>query len=395
MGFFRLLKLFPLDGADGLGGQVVEDAVDALNFVGDALGDVLQQLEGDVLHGGGHSVGGVDGADDGGPCIVALAVSDADGLHVGHGDKVLPDLAGKAVELKLLAEDSVSLAQGVQTVTGDGAKAAHAQTGAGEGLTVDHAVGQTQSIADNAHFVLVQQLDRLYQLKLHILGQTANIVVGLYAVRLKYIGVNGALSKEAHAVELGSLFVKDLDKFVADDLALLLGIADTFQQSEEAVGSVIVDQVCIQLLAENFDNLFALALAHETVVDVHAGELLADGLDKQGSNNGRVNTAGEGQQNLAVTYLSADFLYLFINKCICKFGASDTLHAFGAYVTRHRIPSSMISIEITQKLYIRVFLTARKNFYLTEKGGRGERGALAVAICARLRVGDDARIGPV
>ena len=42
-GLFRPLKLFPLDGADGLGGQVHQNAVDAFNFVGDAVGDVVQQ----------------------------------------------------------------------------------------------------------------------------------------------------------------------------------------------------------------------------------------------------------------------------------------------------------------------------------------------------------------
>ena len=34
--------LFPLNGADGLGSQVQQDAVDALDLVGDAVGDVVQ-----------------------------------------------------------------------------------------------------------------------------------------------------------------------------------------------------------------------------------------------------------------------------------------------------------------------------------------------------------------
>jgi len=349
--------LFPLNSADGLGGQVVEDAVDAVYLVGDTVGDVLQQLEGDVLNGCSHSIHGVDGADDCGPTLVALAVLDADRLHVGDSDKVLPYLAGKAVLIELLTEDGVSLTQGVETVAGDGTKAADTQTGAGEGLTVDHAVGQTQSVADNADFVLVQQLDRLDQFKLHILRQAANIVVSLDTVRLQNVGVNGALSEEADAVELGSLFVKDLYKLSADDLALLLRLADTGQQVEETVGSINIDKVCVKLLTENFDNLLALALAHETMVDMDAGELLADGLDKEGSNNGGVNAAGEGEQNLTVANLSADLFYLFINKSISQFKRSDTLHGFRTYVTGHINHPSVI-YRITEKLYIYLFDTA-------------------------------------
>ena len=40
-GFFGFFKLFPLNGADGLGRQVQADAVDAFDFVGDAVGDVV------------------------------------------------------------------------------------------------------------------------------------------------------------------------------------------------------------------------------------------------------------------------------------------------------------------------------------------------------------------
>ena len=61
-----IAKSFPLNRADGLGCKVVEDAVDAFYLVGDAVGDVVQERVGDLLDGGGHGVGGVDGADDGG-----------------------------------------------------------------------------------------------------------------------------------------------------------------------------------------------------------------------------------------------------------------------------------------------------------------------------------------
>ena len=45
---FRALEshmvLLPLDGSGGLGGQVIEDAVDALDLGDDTAGDMVQQL---------------------------------------------------------------------------------------------------------------------------------------------------------------------------------------------------------------------------------------------------------------------------------------------------------------------------------------------------------------
>ena len=48
-----------------------------------------------------------------------------------------------------------------------------------EGLAVDHAVRQTQSLAHHADLVLEEELQGLYQCKLQILRQAAHVVVGL------------------------------------------------------------------------------------------------------------------------------------------------------------------------------------------------------------------------
>ena len=64
---------------------------------------------------------------------------------------------------------------------------------------------------------------------------------------------------------------------------------------------------------------------------MNADKLLADGLDEKSRNNGRVNTAGEGEENLFVTNLCADFGNLFVNECLGQFGSGDTCHGFGTY----------------------------------------------------------------
>ena len=228
---------------------------------------------------------------------------------------------------KLLAEDRVGLADGFETVARDGAGAADAEAGAGERLTEHHAVGQAELLADNAHFVLEEDLHRLDELELHILRETARIVVRLdAALALENVGPDGALREKLYAVKLARFLGEDLDELVADDLALLLGIGDPRELIEEAVGRVDIDEVCVHLVAEDLDDLLGLALAQETVVDVDADELLADGLDEQRCNDGGINTAGEGEENFLIAYLLAQFFELFIDKGLRLLGCGDPFH---------------------------------------------------------------------
>ena len=166
----KVRDLLPLNGPGGLGGEVVEDAVDAFDFGGNAAEDAVEKVIGDGLDGGGHGVGGVDGPDDGAPFIHTLAILDAHAFQIGHGGKILPDLPFQAGVGKLLPQNGIGLPHGLQPVTGDGAGAADPQAGTGEGLAVDHAVGQTQLFAHHPNLVLEQDPNRLHQLEFHILG---------------------------------------------------------------------------------------------------------------------------------------------------------------------------------------------------------------------------------
>ena len=91
-GFFTGVKLFPLNCAGGLGGEVVKDAVDVLDFARDAFGDVLQQCEGDFFYGSGHRIYRVDCAKNDGICERALAILHTDRFEIGYGGEVLPNL---------------------------------------------------------------------------------------------------------------------------------------------------------------------------------------------------------------------------------------------------------------------------------------------------------------
>ena len=136
----------------------------------------MEYVIGDLFDGGGHGVLGVDGADDGGPAFVAALVLHANALDIGHSDEVLPDLFSQAVLVELFPQDGVSLTQSVESVAGDGTQATHAQTGAGERLTVYHRVREAQRFADNANLVLLEKTDRFDEIELKIFGETAYVM---------------------------------------------------------------------------------------------------------------------------------------------------------------------------------------------------------------------------
>ena len=159
----------------------------------------------------------------------------------------------------------------------------------------------------------------------------------LYAVGLQNVGINRALRQEANALEPRSFFIEHLDEFAADDLALFLRLGHAGEEIEEAIGRVHVNQVRVHLMAEYVDDLLALALAHQPVIDMHADELLADGLDQKRRDDGRVHAAGQRQQDLLIADLRADGLHLFFNKRIGERRRGDALHRFGADIRIHFI----------------------------------------------------------
>jgi len=235
-------------------------------------------------------------------------ISDADGLEIRNRGEVLPDFAFKAEVFEFLAEDRVAFADDFEAVTGDGAKAAYAEAGAGEGLTVDHGIRKAERFSAGADFVFKEHLEGFDEFELHVLGQAADVVMGLdhlggLGAGLDDVGIDGALAEKLDAFELSGFFFEYSDEFAADDHALFLGIGYAGELIEEAVDRVHIDEVCAELLTEYVYNLFRFALAEQAVVYVNAGELLSDGFDEHGGYNGGVNAAGEGEKNLAGTDL--------------------------------------------------------------------------------------------
>ena len=86
----------------------------------------------------------------------------------------------------------------------------HAQPGAREGMPMHHVPRQAQFHPQFAHFILEQFAQRLEEFELHVLGQTAHIVVRLDDVcfarlaagRLDDVGIDRALRQPFDVLEL-------------------------------------------------------------------------------------------------------------------------------------------------------------------------------------------------
>ena len=206
-------------------------------------------------------------------------------LKVRHYRKILPNLLIQAGFFEFLSQNRIRLSYSLQPVAGNCAQTTHTQSGAGEGLTVNHARRKAQLNTAGTNLILEQLLQRLYQFKLQILRQAAHIVMGFYhfcslGAAFDDVGINGSLSQEMNAVQLSGLFLKYTDKLSADNLSLLFRIRNAFQLAEETLRGIHINQVCMQLVLEYLDYAFRLIFTHQAVVYMHTYQLLTDSLDQ-------------------------------------------------------------------------------------------------------------------
>src|SRR5699024_290667 len=158
---------------------------------------------------------------------------------------------------------------------------------AGEGLAGYQILRQAQFTPRLPDFIFEQVAQRFYDfLKIHIVRQTAHIVValdrgGLAAqAALHHVGVDGALRQKIYRADLFGFLFKDADKLLPDDLALAFGGFHTGQFAVETLAGVHADKVDIEpaALAKDLTDLFPLVFAKQAMIHEHTGELLADRL---------------------------------------------------------------------------------------------------------------------
>jgi hypothetical protein len=139
--------------------------------------------------------------------------------------------------------------------------------------------------------------------ELHDLGQPADIVVGLdrglaaEGHRFDDIRVQRALGQVTDLTDLVGLVLEDFDEAETDPLALDLRVDHPLQFAEKVVGGIDIDDVEFALLLEEAQDRLRFAGPHQAVVDMDAGQLIADGPVDDGGHHRRIDTAGQGAED--------------------------------------------------------------------------------------------------
>ena len=187
-----------------------------------------------------HGVCAGDSTKRDSPLISPFVAHHAHTAHREQDDARLPHLAVKPPFTQSADEDVVSVLQDAHLFGGDVAEDAHGQSRPGERMTVDEMLGHLEFAADTAHLVLEEPAQRFAKAQVHLFGQSAHVVVTLddFACdveALDSVGINRALREPTGVFYFLCLGLKDIDKALADDFALLLRVVHTGQLAEKLI----------------------------------------------------------------------------------------------------------------------------------------------------------------
>ena len=303
---------FPLDGARWLGGDVVDDAVYASDFVADATAHFVEHFPREAEIVSGHTIRGGDGTDAYGVVIGSFIALDADGTDRCRKDgEGLPDGVVETMLMDDISHDEVRTAQDIETFRGDVADDTDGKARSREWLTIDDFFRKAQLAAELADFVFEEFTKRFDEGEFHILRKAAYIVMGLdgrsgrgagfYDVRIE-----GALYEEFHIFELVRFFLESMDEFCTDGLTFLFRFGDAFQKRHEVLGCIDVYQLHVEFVRKGIDDLFCFAEAQEAVVDENAGQLIANGFVYEDRCDRGIDAAGEGADDIVISDFFTD-----------------------------------------------------------------------------------------
>ena len=206
-----------------------------------------------------------------------------------------------------------------------------------------------------------------------ILGNTHLIVVRFDFRRvslaaLDSVGINGALRKEARAVALADSVPEYVIKLRTDDIALFLRIGDAPELAEEFLLTVDADKVHVKKLGKGLFNKIALVLAHQSLVNKDAGELLADRPADQSGGNRRINTARKSEHDALIPHLFTNPSNSSIDKAVhlpVALAAADVIEE----VAQH-------DLSVLRVVYLGMELNAvQPSLFIRHRGNGTMRGS--------------------
>ena len=193
----------------------------------------------------GHRVVAGDRSDHDNIAVCPFITLDSDGADIRQHAERLPQIPVKARLADLVLEDRVGLAEDLEPLLRHlAADDPDREPWTRERLAPDESLGQAKLGSHGTHLVLEQRPQRLDELELQILGQSADVVVRLdrrragTATGFDHVRVERPLDEEPHVLELGRLLLEHTDELGADHLALPLGVVDAPKPFEESLLSV-------------------------------------------------------------------------------------------------------------------------------------------------------------
>ena len=317
-------QLFPLDGCRGFGGDVVDDAVDAADLVDDLVGDVPQEVIGEGEPVGGHAVGRNDGPQRDRILVGPFVAHDAHALDRQQDDPGLPDgvvqvrrhdprvgsgreaHAGAVVGPQAADKDVVGLAQHAEFFFRDVADDADRQGRTRERMAANQFFLDAEGAADPADLIFEEHPQRLDDFEVHLLRQTAHVVVrldlrgkALDARGFDDVRVDRALGQPAGVFNRPGMLVESLDEEAADELALGLGIGNPGERGKELLRGVGADDIETHVFI-GFEHILELILAQQAVADEDTGQVVADGLVEEHACDRGIHAAAQAEDDLVV-----------------------------------------------------------------------------------------------
>jgi len=108
-------------------------------------------------------------------------------------------------------------------------------------------------------------------------------------------------------------FLENLDKQLADNLALGLRIGFGAQRAQEAPLGIDADDANTHVFGKGGHDLVTLLVTQQPGIDKHAGQLIADGLVQQRRHDRGIHATGQAQQHLVIAYLLTDLLEALVD----------------------------------------------------------------------------------
>ncbi len=225
---------------------------------------------------------------------------------------------------QLVQKNSIGGAQPFHPFPGNQAQATNGQPRPRKRLPPDDAVGQAQLDPQPPHLILKQHAQRLYQLKIHLLGQAAHIVMGLNRLRLwlvcggafNHVWINGALRQKVNLAQPFRLSLKDAHKLLANNAPLGLGVGNPLQRFQHLFHGIDRHQAHPLLALERLHYLLRFPLPQQAVVHKDTGQLVANRVMDERRRDRRIDAAAETQQHLPLTHLGTDLLNLLLDEVL-------------------------------------------------------------------------------